>query len=63
MKTTYHDCLLRHRLFKGLTEEEILRALSLLEAHRRTYAKGEYLHRMGEPLPSFGVVLFGTVQV
>ena len=63
MKTTYHDCLLRHRLFEGLSEEDILRALSLLEAHRRTYAKGEYLHRMGEPLLCFGVVLFGTVQV
>ena len=52
-----------HRLFDGMTEEEFTRTLALLEANRRSYARGEYLHRMGEPLAAFGVVLAGTVQV
>ncbi len=52
-----------HRLFSGMTEEDFIRALTLLEANRRSYARGEYLCRMGEGLFAFGVVLLGTVQV
>lgn len=50
-------------LFRGMSEEDLGRALDLLSAHRRSYGKGEYLHRMGEPLAAFGLVLSGTVQV
>ncbi|MBQ8174105.1 MAG: Crp/Fnr family transcriptional regulator [Clostridia bacterium] len=52
-----------HRLFAGMSEEDFSRALIMLDAHRRAYARGEYLHRMGEPLSAFGMVLLGTVQV
>jgi CRP-like cAMP-binding protein len=52
-----------HRLFRKMTEEDFIRALTLLEANRRSYARGEYLCHMGEGLFAFGVVLSGTVQV
>ena len=52
-----------HRLFSGMTEEDFLRALLVLEARQHAYARGEYLCRMGEGLFAFGVVLSGTVQV
>ena len=50
-------------LFRGMGEEELSRALTLMEAHRGTYARGEYLCRMGERISAFGMVLAGTVQV
>ena len=58
-----YPLLTKSPLFRGMEEGEITRALTLLAAHRRTYGKGEYLHRMGEPLAAFGLVLSGTVQV
>ncbi len=59
----YYPLLLQVPLFRGMREEDLARALDLLSAHRRAYGRGEYLHRMGEPLTAFGLVLSGTVQV
>ncbi len=50
-------------LFRGMGEEDCERALTLMSAVRRSYDKGEYLHRMGEPMTAFGLVLSGGVQV
>lgn len=60
---SYYPLLLQVPLFRGMREDALTRALDLLSAHRRSYGKGEYLHRMGEPLAAFGLVLSGTVQV
>lgn len=55
--------LRRVPLFAGLSAVERAVALSLLEAGIHRYGRGEYLHRMGEPLNHFGLVLSGNVQV
>ena len=51
------------RLFKGLDMDETLRALSLLGASAADYPRNAFLHRAGEPLSRFGLVLSGLVQV
>lgn len=50
-------------LFAPMTDTELAAALSLFSARIARYARGELLHRMGERLFSFGIVLGGTVQV
>ncbi len=50
-------------LFSPMSDFEIAHALTLFDARSAAYARGEILHRMGEPLPAFAVVLSGTVQV
>ena len=52
-----------HTLFAGLSDEDISSALEYFSAKVKNYRKGELLHRFGEKLRSFGVVLSGTVQV
>lgn len=58
-----YPLLRRSPLFADLPDAALARALSLLSADARTYARGEYLCRSGEPLARFGLVLAGTVQV
>lgn len=55
--------LRKNALFAPMTDAEIAEALALFAARPATYARGEILHRMGEPMPAFGLVLGGTVQV
>lgn len=50
-------------LFDGLSEEEIVHALSLFSACARRARRGEYLLRAGEPFCLFGIVLSGVVSV
>lgn len=50
-------------LFKGLSGEELEKALSFLSARKKTYARGEALNRPGEALRSFGLVLEGCICV
>ena len=50
-------------LFAGLSERDLLFALSSLDARRCVYKKGEYVKRPDEPMCSFGLVLWGSVQV
>lgn len=49
-------------LFGGTTEETAA-AFAFFQGEVRRYRRGEFLHRMGEPLPRFAVVLSGTVEV
>ena len=58
-----YPALRRCPLFAGLPDASLSRALSLLSAVGRTYARGEYLCRQDEFLSRFGLVLAGTVQV
>ena len=50
-------------LFAGMSRAEMERALEFFSARQAVYCRGEYLIRAGDPLPSFGLVLSGRVQV
>lgn len=50
-------------LFGNLKNEEINRAMDLLDAEIRTYGKGEFLCRPFSGAGKFGLVLSGVVQV
>ena len=50
-------------LFSGLDEEEYAYALNFFSASARSYKKGDFLNRIGFPLPAFGLVLSGGIQV
>ena len=50
-------------LFSGLEGSELDEALRFFEARVMKYRRGEILNRLGEPLPYFGLVLEGQVQV
>lgn len=49
-------------LFVGLTAAEIPEALGILQARRRTFAKGDFLQRVGEPFRYAGLVMAGRVE-
>lgn len=57
------DIICRHCIFAGLEGGGIDAALEYFNARRKSYKKGEFLHRSGEMLESFGIVLYGTVHV
>ena len=61
-ETVFRVCA-AHPLFRGMSKEALPRALSLLSASTRAYARGETLLAMGTPFPSFGLVLSGAIQV
>ena len=50
-------------LFRSLSEAQILTMLGCLSAVQRTYAKGDYVLREGEPIDAFGLVLVGSVHI
>ena len=50
-------------LFQGLSPQDKTYALTYFDARAKTYQKGEFLHQVSFPLPRFGLVLSGTVQV
>ena len=49
-------------LFSGMARDELARALLLLGARARRYAKDEVVQRAGEPFLHVGVVLAGEVD-
>ena len=49
--------------FSEMNKEEFAYAHEFFNAHRSHYSKGEFLHRAGEVLQSFGIVMAGKVQV
>lgn len=55
--------LRKSALFAPMSDAEIAEALTLLDGRVATYARGAFLHRTGEVLSAFGLVLGGTVQV
>jgi len=50
-------------LFAGLSAADRDYALKFFEAKPAHYEKGDFLNRIGDPLPAFGLVLSGTIQV
>jgi len=59
----YQDVIANCALFRGLPQKELQQALQFFSATQRAYKKGAFLNRIGEPLPHFGLVLAGTIQV
>ena len=55
--------LRKSRLFKGMTEEEILSALSSFHAQEKTYKKGQALLHAGDITEELGLVLEGSVTI
>jgi CRP-like cAMP-binding protein len=51
------------RLFSGLSGEALSSALAFFGASLAAYPRGGFAARAGEPLPFFGLVLSGTVEV
>ncbi len=50
-------------LFQGMTEEEITEAVQVLEAHEKSYRKGETLLMAGSVTERMGLVLEGSVTI
>lgn len=53
----------RNPLFAGLEAEKALRLLCLLKAEKVFFERGALLHKAGTPVPRFGILLSGAVQV
>lgn len=60
---SYKETLLSAPLFHGLSDDDLLRALSFFGAVIKRYEKGAYLHHVCEPMKRFGLVLSGSLQV
>ena len=54
--------LTENPLFRGLNATELPEALDVLQARRRTFAKGAFIQRIGEPFRFAGIVLAGRVE-
>lgn len=50
-------------LFAGMAEEELACALRFFEARPVEYRRGDFLNRIGDALPWFGLVVEGNIQV
>lgn len=57
------DVLEQLFLFRGLSREEMVRALEGADHYRRNYAKGQVIYRPRDYERSLGVLLSGTVEV
>ena len=57
------DILQKCTLFKNLSGDSLAEALAFFHAQEKHYKKGAFLHRPGEPLGNFGLLLSGSVQV
>lgn len=63
LSETQKKIALSHSLFRGLSEEDFAFSLAFLHARPALYRKGDFLHRMGEQLHAFGLLLSGNVGV
>jgi CRP-like cAMP-binding protein len=59
----YGDMIRKCTLFSGLNEPDLQYALHFFESSRGFYSKGDTMNRVGDPLPSFGLLLAGSAQV
>ena len=50
-------------IFKGMSEDEIQAAMCVLQAHDRSYKKGETVFHAGETTDSMGLMLEGSVTI
>lgn len=59
----YETLIRRCSLFAGLSDADYQYALHFFSAEKRRHEKGDFLNRPGFPLPAFGLLLNGNVQV
>ena len=59
----YEKSLINYSLFKGLAEEQIASALSLLEAHEKHYKKKQPILRSGSLTDWMGLILEGSITI
>ena len=57
------EFLARTQLFAGSKPDEIESMLGCLDARERRFARGAYIHRMGDVIKTVGLVLDGSVRV
>ena len=60
---TYGLKLSETAIFKGMSEDEIQEAMCVLQAHDRSYKKGETVFHAGETTDSMGLMLEGSVTI
>ena len=58
-----HPIIKHCALFQGMTQEQIEKALTLMQAKRFRYKKGEMMLRVSDKVSRFWLVLRGTVHV
>lgn len=58
-----HPVIKKCPLFEGMSQEQIEKALTLMEAKRFRYKKGEMMLRVSDKVSRFWLVLKGTVHV
>jgi len=63
MAERHGKILRKSKLFKDLSDDALVSALRFFRAEEAAYKKGEFLHRLGEPVEKFGIVLSGTIHV
>ena len=51
------------QLFRGISESEITELLLCLEAHERSFQKGDTIFRAGSSVDEFGLVLSGSINI
>lgn len=59
----YLSVLKKTQLFSGVNDDEIETMLSCLQAEFKTYKKGEYIIRQGEPITSIMILLRGKSNI
>ncbi len=57
------DLIKKSVYFSGLPDKELSSALTFYQAREKKYKAGDYLVKQGKPIPAFGIVLGGIVQV
>ena len=55
--------LAKTQLFAGSKPDEIQSMLSCLDARERRFARGAYIHRMGDVIKTVGLVIDGSVRI
>lgn len=58
-----HPVIKKSPLFEGMSQEQIQKALALMEAKRFRYKKGEMMLQVSDKVSRFWLVLRGTVHV
>ena len=59
----YIEIIKKSVLFKGLTEEEIIKAAEFFDAKETFFKKGQYIYRPDESIKKIGLVLDGSVRI
>lgn len=59
----YIEIIKKSVLFKGMTEEEIIKAVEFFDATEMFFKKGQYIYRPDDTVRKIGLVLEGSVRI